>query len=82
MKRDLSRLAIHLKEHINGGILSLVGPYQLVLQQLAELHVEIARGAQVRVRVRWIEEGESSSSFFPSGEKAWSRSLDSCGADF
>lgn len=41
VKRDLSRLAIHLKEHVDGGILSLVGPYQSVLQQLAELDVEV-----------------------------------------
>ena len=65
MKRDLlSRLATHLKERVDGGILSLVGPYQSVLQQLAQLDVEVARGAQVRARARWIEEGESSSSYF------------------
>ena len=53
MKRDLlSRLAIHLKERVDGGILSLVGPYQSILQQLAELDVEVARGAQVRARAR------------------------------
>ena len=65
VKRNLlSRLAIHLEERVDGVTLSLVGPYQSVLQQLAELDVEVVRGAQVRARTRWIEEGESSSSYF------------------
>ena len=65
MKRNLlSRLAIHLEERVDGVTLSLVGPYQSVLQQLAELDVEVVRGAQVRARTRWIEKGESSSSYF------------------
>ena len=64
VKRDLSRLASHLKERVDGGVLSLVGPYQSVLQQLAALDVEVTKGAQVRARARWIEEGETSSSYF------------------
>lgn len=65
VKRDLlSRLASHLKERVDSGVLSLVGPYQSVLQQLAALDVEVAKGAQVCVRVRWIEEGDTSSSYF------------------
>ena len=60
----LSRLASHLKERVDIGVLSLVGPYQSVLQQLAALDVEVAKGAQVRARARWIEEGETSSSYF------------------
>ena len=35
-----------------------------MLQQLADLDVEDAKGAQVRARARWIEEGESSSAYF------------------
>ena len=42
MKRNLlSRLAIHLEERVDGVNLSLVGPYQSVLQELAELDVEV-----------------------------------------
>ena len=41
----------------------MVGSYQSVLQQLAALDVEVAKGAQVRAQERWIEEGESSSSY-------------------
>ena len=47
VKRDLfSRLASHLKEGVDSGISSLVGLYQLVLQQLAALDVEVAKGAK------------------------------------
>ena len=35
-----------------------------MLSRLKELDLSEARGAQVRSRVRWIEEGESSSSYF------------------
>ena len=35
-----------------------------MLQQLADLDVEDAKGAQVRAQARWIEEGESSSAYF------------------
>ena len=45
-------------------ILSLVGLYQLLLQQLAALDVEVVKGAQIRVWADWIEEGEPSRSYF------------------
>ena len=65
VRRDLlSRLSAHLKERGDNGHLSLVGVYQSVLQQLADLDVEDAKGAQVRAQARWIEEGESSSAYF------------------
>ena len=38
-------------------------------QQLADLDVEVAKGAQVRARVHWIEEGECSSAYFLVREK-------------
>ena len=60
----LSKLASHLKEKVDSGSLSLFGIYQSVLCQLADLDRDAARGAQVRSRVRWVEEGESSSAFF------------------
>ena len=65
VKRDLlSRLSSHLKDRVDNGQLSLVETYQSVLHQLAELDVEVAKGAQVRARARWIEEGVSSSAYF------------------
>ena len=65
VKRDLlSRFASHLKERVDSGVLSLVGPYQSVLQQLAALDVEVAKGAQVCAWACWIEEGETCSSYF------------------
>ena len=65
VRRDLlSRLSAHLKERVDRGHLSLVGVYNSVLQQLADLDVEVAKGAQVRARARWIEEGECSSAYF------------------
>ena len=64
VNRDLSRLWSHLKDRVDNGQLSLVETYQSVLHQLAELDVEVAKGAQVRARARWIEEGESFSAYF------------------
>ena len=65
VRRDtLSKLALHLKGKVDGGSASLFGVYKSVLSQLADLERESARGAQVRSRVRWVEEGESSSAFF------------------
>lgn len=53
VKRDLlSRLAPHLKEGVDDGILFLVGSYQLVLQQLAALDVKVVKGAQVHAQAR------------------------------
>ena len=75
VQRDLlSRLLSHLKVRVDNGQLSLVETYQSVLHQLAELDVEVAKGAQVRARAHWIEEGESSSAYFFLLEKK-------CGAD-
>ena len=65
MKRDLlSRLVEHLKKHVDLGHVSCFGPYQAALSELGELDLELARGTQVRSRVTWVEEGESSSAFF------------------
>ena len=44
-------------------------PYRSVLNRLAELDLAQARGAQVRSRTRWVEEGETSSSYFCRLEK-------------
>ena len=65
----LSRLAGHLKERLDAGMVSCLGPYQAVLGRLAKLDMEAAKGAQVRSRVKWVEEGEVSSAFFCRLEK-------------
>ena len=64
-QRDLLvRLAEHLKSKLDQGNLSCLGPYDSTLAELAKFDLEVARGAQVRSRIRWVEEGESSSAFF------------------
>ena len=60
----LARLADHLKIRVDEGHLSCLGPYRSVLGELARLDLEKAKGAQVRSRNRWVEEGETSSSYF------------------
>ena len=60
----LTRLASHLKGQVDSGRASSVGPYHSTLDCLQVLDLEAARGVQVRPRVRWTEEGESSSSYF------------------
>ena len=63
--RDLLvRLADHLKAKIDAGSVSCLAPYQGVLSQLAKFDLEAAKGAQVRSRIRWVEEGETSSAYF------------------
>ena len=73
-KRSLSRsvlsaLVCHLKGRINDGIFSLMPVYERVLAQLASFDLTEAEGARVRSRVKWAEEGETSSSFFLRLEK-------------
>ena len=41
-----------------------VGPYKNTLSEIARIDREAAKGAQVRARVQWVEEGETSSAFF------------------
>ena len=45
-RKLLSDLAMHLKAKLEGGMLSVVGVYQPVLDLLADLDREVARGAQ------------------------------------
>ena len=70
----LTRLADHLKCQVDSGRASSIGPYHLTLDRLKQLDLEAARGAQVRSRVKWTEEGEYSSSYFFRLEKK--RSVD------
>ena len=66
------RLVDHLKSKVDAGAMSCLGPYHSALSELAVLDSEPARGAQVRARVRWVEEGKISSSYFFCLEKKWS----------
>lgn len=60
----LSNLAQHLKSKIDDGVISCTEIYHNVLAQVAELDAFAAKGSQIRSRIRWAEEGETSSSFF------------------
>ena len=60
----LSRLAEHLKAQVDLGRLSCLGPYQSTLAELSRFDLEAARGAQIRSRIKWVEEGERSSAYF------------------
>ena len=60
----LSRLAAHLKTKIDSGATSFLSVYNSVLCRLKTMDLAAAHGAQIRSRVKWVEEGESSSSFF------------------
>ena len=63
--RDLLvRLVDHLKLKVDSGVVSCVGPYHSALAELASLELTSAKGAQVRARARWVEQGESSSAYF------------------
>lgn len=64
-ERDLlSRLVSFLKEKLDAGATFCLAPYHTALSNLGKLDLEAARGAQVRSRVRWTEEGEVSSAYF------------------
>ena len=63
--RDLLvRLIDHLKSKVDLGSSSCLGPYHSALAELAAMDFQAARGAQVRSRAKWVEEGESSSAYF------------------
>lgn len=60
----LSRLVVFLKEKLDAGATCCLAPYQTPLSNLGKLVLEVARGAQVRSRIRWTEEGKASSAYF------------------
>ena len=64
MRGLLSNLAQHLKSKVDNGVISCIGPYQNTLSEIARIDREAVKGAQVRARVQWVEEGETSSAFF------------------
>ncbi len=65
----LVALADHLKLKIDYGTVSLLPIYHNVLSKIADLDLSAAQGAKVRSRVKWAEEGESSSRYFLRLEK-------------
>ena len=60
----LVHLVDHLKSKVDASSMSCLGPYHSALAEFAVLDSEAVRGAQVWARVRWVEEGEISSSYF------------------
>ena len=60
----LVKLASHLKCKVDSGFLSCWEVLESVKSQIASIDLISAKGAQVRSRVQWAEEGESSSKFF------------------
>ena len=65
----LDSLACHLKSGVDAGMVSLLDMYEKVLSKIADDDKAKARGARVRSRVRWAEEGEASTRFFLRLEK-------------
>jgi len=65
----LVNLATHLKSKIDLGRVSLLDVYESVQSRIANIDLAAAKGAQVRSRVRWVEEGETSSRYFLRLEK-------------
>ena len=53
-----------MKERVDKGHVSSLVPYHSVLEQLSRIDVEKAKGAQIRSQIRWVEEGELSSTYF------------------
>ena len=60
----LSARAEYLKSLVDCGHVSALAEYNQVLSDLKEFSLDQARGAQVRSRCRWVEEGESSTAYF------------------
>lgn len=68
MKRErfklLSEKVASLKSLVDQGHVSALSDYREELSDLQEFSLDEARGAQVRSRARWVEEGESSTAYF------------------
>ena len=69
-ERDLlARLADHLKKKLDAGMTSVAEPLESALISIADMDRTSAAGARLRARVKWAEEGESSSKYFFGQEK-------------
>ena len=60
----LVNLSNHLKAKIDLGQVSRLDVFESVQSRIASIDLAAAKGAQVRARVRWAEEGETSSKYF------------------
>ena len=60
----LFNLATHLKDRLDQGLSSCFEAYQSTLSSLASFDAAEAEAARVRARVKWAEEGKTSSSYF------------------
>ena len=65
----LSNLASHLKGKIDSGVVFCHDAYVSTLASLSKLDLADAEAAKVRSRIKWAEDGESSTSFFLRLEK-------------
>ena len=65
----LVSLADHLKFKIDQGQVFFLPIYQSVYSKVASLDLLAAQGAKVRSRIKWAEEGETSSRYFLKLEK-------------
>ena len=73
IRTALENRASLLKTQIDNGQVSCIDDYKEVINQLNALNLEDAKGAQIRSRARWCEEGETSSSYFFRLEKKRAR---------
>ena len=60
----LSRLHFHLKGLTDRGSASLVPVFENVSSSISQLDLSDAEGAKVCARMRWAEEGETSSKYY------------------
>ena len=60
----LDNLASHLRKRIDDGHMSCFEAYENTLSSLKQYDLADAEVARVRARIRWAEQGESSSSYF------------------
>ena len=60
----LTNLSLNLKKHIDMGRTSFISIYESVQSRIAAIDLHDAQGARVRLRIKWAEEGEASSSYF------------------
>ena len=59
----LVRRIDHLRIKVDMCSTSCIGPYRVALAEIAEMDMHLAKGAQVRSRAPWVEEGESTSAY-------------------
>lgn len=65
----LVNVASHLKSRVDSGVVSCFDVLESVQSQIAEIDLTVAKGAQIRSRVKWAEDGEQSTSYFLCLEK-------------